>query len=157
MSQAERIRQADCSPGRQAGTARERMEATRIRLLEAAEAVFGEKGFFRASVSDITRRAGVAQGTFYTHFAAKEDAFRELVRQMSHDLRRELQEAVASLGDRRDAERVGLQVFLPSPGSGGLFPDGRRADGGHAVDAMGREPAATGGCRQRSLLHSPRA
>lgn len=91
---------------------RDRAEATRRRLLEAAEQVFGEQGFFRASVSTITRKAGVAQGTFYIYFKAKEDIFRELVRQMSHDLRRELQEAVAPLTDRREAERVGFETFL---------------------------------------------
>jgi AcrR family transcriptional regulator len=89
-----------------------RAEATRTRLLAAAEEVFAEQGFFRASVSEITRRAGVAQGTFYLYFKSKEEIFRELVRQLSHDLRRELQETVAPVVDRRDVERVGLETFL---------------------------------------------
>jgi len=91
---------------------RERGEATRDRLLEAAEEVFAEQGFFRASIAEITRRAGVAQGTFYLYFKAKEEIFRELVRKMSHDLRRTLQEATAPILDRRDVERVGLETFL---------------------------------------------
>lgn len=90
----------------------DRGEATRRKLLETAEEVFAGQGFFRASVAEITRRAGVAQGTFYIYFKAKEDIFRELVRTMSHDLRRELQEAVAAVEDRRDAERKGLETFL---------------------------------------------
>lgn len=85
---------------------------TRSRLLEAAEEVFAEQGFFRASIAEITRRAGVAQGTFYLYFKAKEEIFRELVLQMSHDLRRELQEATAPLVHRCDAERVGFETFL---------------------------------------------
>jgi AcrR family transcriptional regulator len=91
---------------------KDRAEATRRRLLEAAEEVIAEQGFFRASIAEITRRAGVAQGTFYLYFKAKEDIFRELVLQMSHDLRAELQQAVAHIVDRRDAERVGLETFL---------------------------------------------
>lgn len=103
---------AEPSPQRRPAGARERGELTRDRLLEAAEEVFAEQGFFRASIAEITRRAGVAQGTFYLYFPAKEEIFRELVRKMSHDLRRTLQEAVAPIIDRRDAERVGLETFL---------------------------------------------
>ena len=90
----------------------DRAEATRRRLLQAAEEVIAEQGFFRASVAEITRRAGVAQGTFYLYFRAKEDIFRTLVREMSHDLRQELQQAVAGIEDRREAERAGFEAFL---------------------------------------------
>lgn len=97
---------------RQPLSMKERAEATRRRLLDAAENVIGEKGFFRASISEITRTAGVAQGTFYIYFKTKEDIFRELVHTLSHDLRRDLQEAVAPITDRRKAERVALQTFF---------------------------------------------
>jgi AcrR family transcriptional regulator len=40
-----------------------RGEATRRKILDAAEEVFGEMGYYEASISEITRRAGVAQGT----------------------------------------------------------------------------------------------
>ncbi len=103
---------AAAAPDRRPTGMRERGEMTRDRLLEAAEEVFAEQGFFRASIAEITRRAGVAQGTFYLYFKAKEEIFRELVRKMSHDLRRTLQEATAPILDRRDAERVGLETFL---------------------------------------------
>lgn len=103
---------AAASSDRRSTGMRERGENTRERLLEAAEEVFAEQGFFRASIAEITRRAGVAQGTFYLYFKAKEEIFRELVRKMSHDLRRTLQEATAPILDRRDVERVGLETFL---------------------------------------------
>ena len=58
---------------------------TRARILKAAESTFGTLGYHRAGISDITRDAGVAQGTFYNYFAGKEEILRELedVRQRS--------------------------------------------------------------------------
>ncbi|MED5603536.1 MAG: TetR/AcrR family transcriptional regulator, partial [Pseudomonadota bacterium] len=49
---------------------------TRARILKAAEHTFGTLGYHRAGISDITRAAGVAQGTFYTYFAGKEEILR---------------------------------------------------------------------------------
>ena len=42
-------------------------------ITEAAIHVFAEKGFHQARVSDIARRAGVADGTIYLYFKNKED------------------------------------------------------------------------------------
>ena len=89
-----------------------RGEATRSRLLEAAEAEIAEKGFSRASVSSITRRAGVGQGTFYLYFPSKEDALRELVRHMGRELRRALSLATRGVKGRLEIEHKGLDAFL---------------------------------------------
>jgi AcrR family transcriptional regulator len=53
---------------------------TRQLLVDAAVAVFAERGFPDTTISDITGRAGVAHGTFYTHFDSKEEIFRDVVR-----------------------------------------------------------------------------
>jgi TetR/AcrR family fatty acid metabolism transcriptional regulator len=45
----------------------------RTLISEAAIEVFAEKGFHQARVSDIARRAGVADGTIYLYFKNKED------------------------------------------------------------------------------------
>uniref|UniRef100_A0A7C1FVH7 TetR/AcrR family transcriptional regulator n=1 Tax=Caldilinea aerophila TaxID=133453 RepID=A0A7C1FVH7_9CHLR len=89
-----------------------RGQQTRQKLLDAAEEVFGERGYERASIVDITRRAGVAQGTFYVYFADKKAIFVELVRELSHRLRREIAKAVAGLSDRMEIERVGFRTFF---------------------------------------------
>ena len=89
-----------------------RGEATRRTLLDAAEIEFGENGFARTSVSAITRRAGVAQGTFYLYFPSKDDALRELVRDMGRQLRQALSEATAAAVSRLDVERQGLEAFI---------------------------------------------
>ncbi len=43
------------------------------RILDAAIAVIAEKGFFTARVSDIAKRADVADGTVYLYFKSKEE------------------------------------------------------------------------------------
>jgi AcrR family transcriptional regulator len=86
--------------------------ATRQAILEAAEEVFGENSYERASIAEITRRAGVAQGTFYVYFPDKKAAFVELVHALNHNMRRAISEAVAGLDSRFDIERVGFKTFF---------------------------------------------
>lgn len=87
-------------------------QKTRRRLLEAAEAVFGEKGFDRASIVEITRRAEVAQGTFYVYFTDKKSIFAELVMGLSYQLRQDVAAAVEEIEDRIEVERAGFQAFF---------------------------------------------
>jgi len=47
-------------------------EQTRIRLLEAAVDVITEKGFDKASMREISKRADVADATIYNYFSTKE-------------------------------------------------------------------------------------
>ena len=46
----------------------------RGQLLRAARKVFREKGYDAATISDIVREAGVAQGTFYLYYPSKRAA-----------------------------------------------------------------------------------
>ena len=87
-------------------------QRTRQKLLSAAEREFGEKGFHAASISSITARARVAQGTFYFHFRGKEEIFGTLVREIGTSLRKRMGEAVTTQRSRMAAERVGLRAFL---------------------------------------------
>lgn len=47
-------------------------EETRVKLLEATVDCLNELGFHRTTTPEVCRRAGVAQGTFFYHFASKE-------------------------------------------------------------------------------------
>jgi AcrR family transcriptional regulator len=91
-----------------------RGERTRQLLLEAAEAVFGEKGYDAASISEITGRAGVAQGTFYVHFPDKKGVFTELVRSLNDRLREEVLAAIAGVSEkgRMAIERARYRAFF---------------------------------------------
>jgi len=86
-------------------------EATRQAIFRAAEKIFGQHGVNRANISEITREAGVAQGTFYVHFGSKRDLIDGFVKYINSMMRRELQRAVARTRDRRDVERVGILAF----------------------------------------------
>jgi AcrR family transcriptional regulator len=48
---------------------------TRAALLIAAREVFERDGFLDARIADISAAAGVATGSFYTHFADKDEVF----------------------------------------------------------------------------------
>jgi AcrR family transcriptional regulator len=61
-----------------------RSERTRAALIDAAEEEFREHSFNEAKISGIMRRAGMAHGTFYTHFDSKEDVFFEVLLRVHH-------------------------------------------------------------------------
>lgn len=108
---------------------RKRSDEKRQRILEAATRVFARKGYFAARVSDIARRAGIADGTIYLYFRNKEDIlvslFDEVMSEHIERGRRELQQlhgapaklrAIAAhhlrlLGDNQDLAVV-FQVEL---------------------------------------------
>jgi AcrR family transcriptional regulator len=50
-------------------------------ILDAALAVFAERGLAAARLEDIAKRAGVSKGTIYLYFANKEELFRGVVRE----------------------------------------------------------------------------
>jgi AcrR family transcriptional regulator len=47
-------------------------EIRRKELMDVAEELFLENGYEETAVSDIVKKAGVAQGTFYYYFKSKE-------------------------------------------------------------------------------------
>jgi AcrR family transcriptional regulator len=81
-------------------------------LLDAAAEEFGEKGFHEASISQITARAGMAIGSFYTYFDSKEEVFTALVRDMSAQVRDFVTPRIAGTTNQIEAERAGQLAFL---------------------------------------------
>ncbi|WP_250557709.1 TetR/AcrR family transcriptional regulator [Pseudonocardia lacus] len=53
-------------------------EQTRAQFLDAARAVFAERGFAEASVSEVVERAGSSVGSLYHHFGGKAELFTAL-------------------------------------------------------------------------------
>jgi AcrR family transcriptional regulator len=90
----------------------ERGRKTLRKLLDASATEFGEKGFHEASVSSITRRAGIALGSFYTYFDSKDALFRALVLDMSENVRTSARAAISQDMDALAIERAALRAFL---------------------------------------------
>ncbi|MGH8460392.1 MAG: TetR/AcrR family transcriptional regulator [Stenotrophobium sp.] len=86
--------------------------ATRRKLLSAAELEFGDKGFHSASVSSITLRAGVGQGTFYLYFRTKEEIFVTLVQEIGRALRQHSAETLARCAGSAETERACVDSFI---------------------------------------------
>ena len=76
----------------------------RERIIEAAVDVFAERGFHQARVSDIAKRAGVADGTIYLYFKNKEDLLLSIFEEKMDVVLAGLREALASIDD--PVERV---------------------------------------------------
>jgi len=73
---------------------RKRSDDKRRKILQAAVKVFARKGYFAARVSEIARKAGVADGTIYLYFRNKEDIlvslFDEVMQEHLRSAEREL-------------------------------------------------------------------
>lgn len=89
-----------------------RGEATRSRLLEAAETVFADQGYHEASIVKITERAGIGLGTFYLYFDSKQTIFEALVIDLNRRVRHSMSEAMAGASSRLEAERAGFAGFF---------------------------------------------
>ncbi len=85
---------------------------TKNKLLKAAEKVFGEKGYFNSSISEITRKAEVSTGTFYIYYNSKTDIFKDLIVNLNHELREVISIAVKDLTKRKDVEEMGFKKFF---------------------------------------------
>jgi AcrR family transcriptional regulator len=62
-------------------------EGARGRLLDAGKRLFGEKGYFETNIHEVTDRAGLSVGAFYSYFDSKESFFSEIIRRAGHDVR----------------------------------------------------------------------
>lgn len=94
----------------------EKSEATRAALFAAAISIVGENGYAETSVSRITERAGVAQGTFYNYFESRQDLLDQLLPSISVLLLAHVKKKVAAAEDspvaRERARITGFFEFL---------------------------------------------
>ncbi len=90
----------------------ERGEKTRQKLLRAAESVFGERGFFDASIGEITSKAGVGSGTFYIYYDSKVEVFKDVIMNLNHELRKSISVTTSHLKSRQEIESVGFREFF---------------------------------------------
>ena len=66
--------------------ARRKSEGKRNAILDAATRLFAERGLAAAPTSEISKRAGVAEGTLFTYFPIKDDLINSLYREIKLEL-----------------------------------------------------------------------
>lgn len=97
----------------QATRRRERDRALReADLLNAAETLFGEKGYFQTSMEDIARAAGYATGTIYLYFKSKKRLYQTLLERKCRDHLDRLHSAAAPHGNPGDRLRALLKELF---------------------------------------------
>jgi hypothetical protein len=101
-------------------------EASRSAILESARAVFAERGYARATIREIARRAGVTHGLVLRHFGSKERLL------------------IAALPGPRAAAGVlpGDLATLPERIAAAFAAETAAAGDGHAVTALIRSAAS---------------
>ena len=87
-------------------------EATRERILEAAEKLFAEKGFHETAMDEIVRAAKVSKGGVYFHFPSKEELFFALLDKLADALQREVQREIARRRGAVSKVQGALEVVL---------------------------------------------
>lgn len=90
-----------------AKTRQEKVADREIAILEAASAVFNEKGYAKASMAEIARRAGVADGTLYLYVKNKEDLVRGVLARFYAQLTETAQRGV----DKREGTTAKLKFL----------------------------------------------
>src|ERR1700724_1343493 len=85
--------------------ARPRSEDKRNAILEAATRLFAERGLAAAPTSEISKLAGVAEGTLFTYFGTKD----ELINSLYRELKLELADAMMSDFPRKKNVRTRLR------------------------------------------------
>ena len=78
-------------------------DRVRREILDHAEALFAERGFFGTSVRDLTGRAGVRLAAINYHFGTKEELFRSVLLRRAEELRSERQQLLAAIAKRGSA------------------------------------------------------
>lgn len=88
-------------------------EQRRAAILEAAVAVFADRGYHAASIDDVATAAGISKALIYEHFESKQELYVSLLDQEADELFARLASAVAGVADP-GAPRLeaGLDAFF---------------------------------------------
>jgi AcrR family transcriptional regulator len=99
-------------PYRSSDKTRQKKDAKRTAMMQAAVRVFAEKGFYAATVRDIVDAANVAIGTFYFYFPDKETLFVYLYEETADFLLQTLQQAVSGRATLPHQISAGVRAYV---------------------------------------------
>jgi len=91
---------------------RQKKDAKRTAMMQAAVQTFAEKGYQSATVRDIVDEAGVSVGTFYFYFPDKETLFVRLYEETADFLLQTLQQAINSRVSFPQQVKAALQSYV---------------------------------------------
>lgn len=80
----------------------------REEIMEAAEAVFAEKGFHNTTVEEVAARSEFSVGTLYNFFSSKEELYKSLIEKRIQQIS---EDANAALDEASDPETV-IRAFI---------------------------------------------
>ncbi len=122
MHTSDIVKQVPTSASAGQESRRERQKAeTRESLYQAALRLVAERGLAATTVEQITKAAGVAKGTFFFHFSAKEQVFSVFIETQLANVARAVQDAAKTSDNtkavlrqlfHRNAEEFGCNVTL---------------------------------------------
>jgi AcrR family transcriptional regulator len=93
-------------------TRAEKTDDNRRALISAAIDIVGQHGYEGASISRITERAGLAQGTFYNYFESRQHILDLLIPALGDVMLDYISEAVRGIDDTYERERRGFRAFF---------------------------------------------
>jgi AcrR family transcriptional regulator len=104
---------------------RRRRDVTREKLLDAALALFGERGYEAVTLGEITSRADVGTGTLYLHFKDKRHLYEGLARRTLAEMGERWLAMASEVSDPREQVvlmvRVAVELIAEDPRQAGLF------------------------------------
>jgi AcrR family transcriptional regulator len=91
---------------------KERTEATRLALIEAARRLFVEKGYAETATPDIVAEAGVTRGALYHHFEDKKALLRAVLEREAQAVAERIEAASVPAGSPREALLLGASAYF---------------------------------------------
>lgn len=98
--------------GRRKPSRAERKEDVKRRIFLAAAKIVGRDGYAEASVARITAKAGVAQGTFYNHFANRQALLDQLLPAIGRSMLDFIRNRVNGAASEQERETERLRAFF---------------------------------------------
>lgn len=87
-------------------------ERQRLRILTALTEVFAKRGYQAATIDNLIAAAKISMGSFYDHFAGKEDCLLQIYDRVGAEARRRITVAIGDGEDWTERTYAGLHALL---------------------------------------------
>jgi AcrR family transcriptional regulator len=98
---------------------RERSDATRAAILDAARALFVAKGYADTTTPDIVAAAGLTRGALYHHFEDKKALFRAVIEREAREVAKSIESSTGQSLGPREALFAGAAAYFDAMAVGG--------------------------------------